>query len=99
MGPLFSLILIAMASAALFGIVFLVLKMFLHTADALRRASGFVIGTGIGATLSAGILALAMETDVTLATTTEVYAYLSAVAFGALTGGIALSYLVAWKFG
>jgi hypothetical protein len=98
MGPLFSLILIAMASAALFGVVFLVLKMFLRTTDALRRAGGFVIGTGIGATLSAGALALAMGTDVTLTTTTQVYAYLSAVALGALAGGTALSCFVAWKF-
>ena len=98
MGPLFSLILIAVASAALFGVVFLVLKMFLRTTDSLRRAGGFVIGTGIGAILSAGVLALAMGTDGTLATTTHVYAYLSAVALGALAGGTALSCFVAWKF-
>lgn len=36
--PLFSLILIAMASGALFGVVFLVLKMSLRTTDALQRA-------------------------------------------------------------
>lgn len=98
MGPLFSLILIAMASAGLFGVVFIVLKMFLRTTDALRRAGGFVIGTGIGATLSAEVLALAMENDVTLTTTTQVYAYLSAVALSALAVGTALSRLAAWKF-
>lgn len=60
MGPLFSLMLIAMASAALSAAVFLVLRMFLRTADALQRAGGFVIGTSIGATLSGGVIALAM---------------------------------------
>jgi hypothetical protein len=35
---LFSLVLIAMASGVLFGVVFLVLKMLLRTTDALQRA-------------------------------------------------------------
>jgi hypothetical protein len=98
MGPLFSLTLIAMASAALFVVVFLVLRMFRRTTDALLRAGGFVIGAGIGAALSAGVLALAMGTDATLTTATQVHAYLSAIALGALAGGTALSCIVAWKF-
>lgn len=98
MGPLFSLMLIATASAALFAAVFLVLRMFLRTADTLRRAGGFVIGTGIGATLSGGVLALAMGTDATLTSTTQVTVYLSAIALGALVGGTTVSYLVARKF-
>ena len=98
MGPLFSLMLIAMASTTLSAAVFLVLRMFLRTADALQRAGGFVIGTGIGATLSGGVLALAMGTDATLTSTTQVIAYLSVIALGALVGGTTASYLVARKF-
>jgi len=98
MGPLFSLMLIAMASTALFAVVFIVLRMFLRTADALRRAVGFVVGTGIGATLSGGVLALAMGTDATLTSTTQVTVYLSAISLGALIGGTAVSSLVARKF-
>lgn len=98
MGPLFSLMLIAMASAALFAVVFLVLRRFLRTADALRRAGGFVMGTGIGVTLSGGVLALALGTDASLTSTTQVTVYLFAIALGALVGGIAVSYLVARKF-
>lgn len=98
MGPLFSLVLIAIASAVLFGVVFLALRMFLCTTDALRRAGGFVIGMGAGAALSVGLLALAIGAGVTLTTTTQVDAYLAAVAVGALAGGAALSYLVTWKF-
>jgi hypothetical protein len=44
MGSLFSLSLIAIASPALFEMVFLALDMFLFTTDALRRAGGFAIG-------------------------------------------------------
>lgn len=98
MGPLFSLILIAMASAALFVAMFLVLRIFLCTADALRRTGGFVMGSGIGATLSGGVFALAMGTDVTLTSTIHVIAYLSAIALCAVVGGIAVSYFVARKF-
>lgn len=87
-----------MASTALFAVVFIVLRMFLRTADALRRAVGFVVGTGIGATLSGGVLALAMGTDATLTSTTQVTVYLSAISLGALIGGTAVSSLVARKF-
>lgn len=98
MGPLFSLMVIAIALAALFAVVFLVLLMFLRTADAFRRAGGFVIGTGIGVMLTGGVLALAMGTDVTLTSTKQVITYLFALALGALVGGTAVSSLVARKF-
>lgn len=98
MGPLFSLILIAIASVAMFGMVFLALRMFLHTTDALRRAGGFVIGMGVGAVSSVGLLALVIGTGATLTTETQIDAYLAAVALGAIAGGTALCYFVAWKF-
>ena len=98
MGPLFSLALVAVASIALFGIVFLAMRMFLNTAGALRRACGFVMGTGIGAALSVGIVALVIGTGVTLTTKTQVVAYLATVGFGALSGGTTLSYFVSRKF-
>ena len=98
MGPLFSLALIAIASAALFAVVFFASRVFLCTNDALRRAGSFVIGMGVGTALSVGLLALAIGTGATLTTNIQVGAYLAAVALGALAGGIALSYFVAWKF-
>jgi hypothetical protein len=98
MGPLFSLALVAVASTALFGIMFLAMRTFLRTADALRRAGGFVIGMGIGAALSVGIVALFIGTGVTLTTKTQVIAYLATVGLGALAGGTALSYFVSRKF-
>lgn len=98
MGPLFSLALIAFASTALFGLVFPSMKMFLRPSDALRRACGFVMGTGIGAALSVGIVALVTGADLTLTTKTQVVAYLATVGLGALTGGTALSYFVSRKF-
>jgi hypothetical protein len=55
-GPLFSAILIAILSAALLSVVFIVFRLFLTTARALRGAFGFVIGAGVGTALSMGIL-------------------------------------------
>jgi hypothetical protein len=98
MGPLFSLILISIASAALFAVVFLPLRMFLSATDAIRRAGAFVVGMGVGAALTVGLLALVMGTGTTLTTTTEVGAYLATIAIGALAGGATLAYFVAWKF-
>lgn len=98
MGPLFSLILIAIASSALFAVVFAALKIFVPTIDALRRAGGFVVGMASGAVMAVGLLALAFGTGASLTTKTQVFAYLATVASGALAGGAALSYFVSRKF-
>lgn len=98
MGPLLSLFLIAIGSAAVFGAMFLVLRMFLRTTDALRYAGGFVVGMGAGAALSVGLLALVIGTGATFTTKTQVWAYLATVAFSVLTGGAALSHFSARNF-
>jgi hypothetical protein len=98
MGPLFSLILIAIVSATIFMVVFFAFRMFMPSTDAFRRACGFVVGIGAGAGLSVGLLALVIGGGASLATKVEVFAYLATVATAAIAGGAFLSYLVARKF-
>lgn len=98
MGPLFSLVLIASGSAAVFLVAFIPLRMFLSTSNAIRHAGAFVVGMGAGAALSVGLLALFIGTDASLKTRMEVAAYLATIAIGALTCGATLSYCVGRKF-
>lgn len=98
MGPVFSLMLIAIGSVALFMIVFFVFRVILSVTHALRLAFSFVVGAGAGAALFVGLFALAIGAGTTLATERQVVAYLATVAFGAVAGGATLSYCVARKF-
>ena len=98
MGPLFSLALIAIVSAAVFVVVFFAFRILVPTNDALRRACGFVVGAGSGAALSVGLIALVIGAGGSLVTKAGVLAYLATVGIGAVAGGASLSYLVARKF-
>lgn len=98
MRPLFSLVLIAIGSAAVFLVAFLPLRMFLSTSNAIQHAGAFVIGMGAGAGLSVGLLALFMGTNTSFKTRQEVIFYLATIALGALTSGATVSYFVVRKF-
>lgn len=98
MGPLLSLILIAIASAAFFMLVFIAFRVFVPTTDALRRSCGFFVGTGAGAALSVGLIALVSGAGALLVTKLQVIAYLATVAIAAIAGGAVFSYLVAQRF-
>lgn len=98
MGPLFSLALIAMVSAAVFVVVFFAFRILAPTNDALRCACGFVVGAATGALLTVGLIALIIGAGGSLVTKAGVLTYLATVGIGAVAGGASLSYLVERKF-
>lgn len=91
MGPLFSAILMTIASGILLSVMFFLFRLFMTTPVALRCAIGFVIGAGLGAPLAVGLLAIVIGVGTTLQTKLQVAAYFSTVAIGATLGGTTLS--------
>jgi hypothetical protein len=98
MGPLFSAILVTLASGVLFSVTFIVFRFFLSTSIAVRGAFGFVIGAGVSAALAVGLLAMVIGVGTKLVTTLQVIAYLSTVAISAVLGGAVLSRQLVRKF-
>jgi hypothetical protein len=98
MGPLFALVFMAVGACASFVFIFLLFRLFLSQGAAIRYAFGFVVGGGSGAAFSVLMLALIFGAGVTLTSTSQITAYLSTVALGALVGAVTLSRLLMRRF-
>lgn len=96
MGPLFSLVLIAIAAGAIFCIVAVFFRLFVSSNLAVPGALVFVIGAGFSMALCVGFLALTMGAGAEL-TGWQPLAYLGTLAASALLGGTLLSWQVIRK--
>jgi len=94
MGPLFSMIVMAIAVMLVFSVVAFVFRLFLPGSAAIRCAIGFVIGAGAGGVLALGLLALAIGVGHKLSGS-EILTYLTALALSAILGGAVLAWYVA----
>lgn len=94
MGPLFSIVLIAVTAGIIFCVVALLFRLFVPSNPAAFCAFGFIIGAGFSAALCVGLIALTMGAGFEL-TGWQPLAYLSTLATSALLGGIAVSWQVA----
>lgn len=74
MGPPFVLVFMAVAAGAGFVFTFLICRHFLSAPVAIRYVFGFVVGGGIGAALSFGMLALLFGAAATRLRKTGLYA-------------------------
>jgi predicted MFS family arabinose efflux permease len=86
-GPLFSILLIVLPSAILFGAAYLCLRR-LRARHPLIGAIGFAAGADLGAFVTIVALAVAMRTGSSLASSLGHIAYSIAVAGGAMVGGV-----------
>ena len=93
MGPLFSLLLVILAVAILVVLTFFVALFFQPLAWAIRSVAVFVVGAAVGVVLSGALSLLVVGVGGTFASSSQVVAYLSSLAFGGLLGGSLLLWL------
>lgn len=86
-GPLFSILLVVLPSAILFGAAYLSLRR-LRARHPLIGAIGFAAGADLGAGVTIVALAVAMRTGSSLASSLGYISYSIAVAGGAIVGGV-----------
>jgi hypothetical protein len=94
MGPLISIVLIAITAGAIFFLAAVFFRVFVSPGLAILCGFGFVIGAGLSAALCVGLLALTMGAGAKL-TGWQPLAYFGTLATSALLGGITLSWQVA----
>ncbi|GEM_PF-1821734 len=93
MGLFFSSLLVILAVAAFAMLAFFVALFFQPVAWAIRSAVVFVVGTAGGVILAGALSLLVVGVGVTLASSSQVFAYLSSLALSGLLGGSLLLWL------